>query len=115
MSGALRAAGEISLDATAVGGLPNSLPSGTPSLMFYFLDAAGARLTWAVGALVSTESGEDIRPGADALRVQLDFLSDSAEGIAVPGAKFDIWLGRFVGHGQIIFMIHDDARATQSP
>lgn len=88
----------LSLNSPEAGVLALALPSGTPSLIFEFSD--GGSVT-SLGAIVRTESGEELKSGVTDLVVALEFWADEARNCALPGSEFVIWYGGYVGSGRV--------------
>ena len=88
----------MSLAAPEEGGLVLALPSGTPSLILEFSN--GGSVTQ-LGAIVTTEGGEQLQSGAMDSVVTLEFWADDARRVAMPGSEFGLWYGGHVGRGRV--------------
>lgn len=89
---------DAELLSTEDGGLKAPLQRGNRSLLFVFPAADEDEEPICFGAVVEqTEGGRAGHP----FTAQLFFWADEAEVYASPGAEFDIWYSRVVGHGTV--------------
>jgi hypothetical protein len=97
--GGYRVVVSAELVASREGGLRAPLEAGNRSLIFQFkrLGEAGKPVNF--GAIVEEVLEGDL-PGSGLVAVVM-FWEDLAQVYATPGAEFDLWLGRIVGHGRV--------------
>jgi hypothetical protein len=84
------------LGATSAGGLTAPLPSGTRSMLLYFV---GERPSDPIGVAITTVDGEDLSPDGRSRPVSLEFWVPEAEWLPDAGSVFAVWYSRFVGAG----------------
>ena len=92
---------ELTLAATADGGLRAPMPAPTPSLLLVFanLDRESADTEVQIGAMITGPAA--LVPGTRG-KGQLTFWADIGQIYATPGVAFKLWYaGRIVGFGTV--------------
>lgn len=90
---------------TCEGGLKAPVEVGSRSVAFVFKRLGEDEEPIGFGAVVE-EVLQGGNPGGE-LRAVVRFWADLAEVYATPGTEFDLWLGRIVGHGEVLEICAD--------
>lgn len=90
---------------TAKGGLKNSIEAGSRSVAYLFEPLDEGEEPMGFGAVVEDVLAGGL-PGGE-LSAVVRFWADLAKVYATAGAKFDLWLGRVVGHGVVKDVLPD--------
>jgi hypothetical protein len=93
------------------GGLAAPLPAVTRSLLLRFAHADGQSEPVTLGAVITPRAAAELAPG-DKLDALVLFWADEARIHATPGASFDLWYGRVVGHGTVISEASADGESS---
>lgn len=94
---------QVDLLPTEQGGLVESMPLPTPSLILVFpsLDDESPGDVQ-IGGLLAASDSDSLRPG-DTVRVEIDFWAEIGRVYATPGATFSLWYaGRAIGSGVVL-------------
>ncbi|MBX3196010.1 MAG: hypothetical protein KF727_13035 [Microbacteriaceae bacterium] len=87
---------DIWLGPASAGGLSSPLPSGTHSMLLYFVKD-GPRDP--IGVVITSADGGELRPDGSNRQMTLEFWSPEADSLPESGSVFAIWYSRFVGVG----------------
>ncbi len=90
---------EIALYPTELGGLIDSLPKETTSLLLQIPIDGDEFIE--VGAQIKLLNDLKLSPGVTG-RAKLRFWSDAGRTLATPGTEFKVWHGREIGKGVVV-------------
>jgi len=94
------------IEATAsFGDAPTGLALPTRSVLLVFTAPSGEDVM--LGCTLERASGQPAGVSSDGVVVAARFWAVEASTYAVPGARFNMWYGRIIGHGAVLRLLDD--------